>query len=338
MPGRGGRLAAVDAGRVGGRRPAARRRRTSSSRSRTRAPAPVDLAGLEVVYATSTGSTVTRKGTWASSHVLDPGRRTLLVNARGRLRGIGDVAYTGGFAATGGAVALRVVGGAVVDAVGWGDATNGFVEGLVAAAPPAGSSLERRPGGPAGNGIDTNDNATDFVVQRNARPAGAVGAARAGVADADAHPDRWRRHRRRPRVPTPTAVPSTDADPDAFAHADRRAEPDADRGAHRDADADTDATPTPTPTASPSPAPTPTPTPTADADADPITTIAGARRCPTHARDRRRRPDDRAGRARESAGRRSSRTPPAGIAHLPRAPVVGPLPAGTESAPTGTPR
>src|SRR6188472_4408759 len=44
---------------------------------------PVDLAGLEVVYATSSGSTVTRKTTWAASVVLDPGHRFLLVNGAG---------------------------------------------------------------------------------------------------------------------------------------------------------------------------------------------------------------------------------------------------------------
>src|SRR5206468_2685483 len=45
--------------------------------------APVDLVGLEVVYATSSGSTVTRKATWAGSTVLDPGKRFLLANASG---------------------------------------------------------------------------------------------------------------------------------------------------------------------------------------------------------------------------------------------------------------
>ena len=42
--------------------------------------APVDLLGLEVVYATSSGSTVTRKATWTTSVVLDPGKRFLLAN------------------------------------------------------------------------------------------------------------------------------------------------------------------------------------------------------------------------------------------------------------------
>src|SRR6476660_6765197 len=119
--------------------------------------APVDLAGLELVYATSSGSTVTRKATWATSTVVDPGHRVLIANAAGIHAALADLMYSSGFAATGGAVALRVVGGSVVDSVGWGDAANGFVEGTAAPAPPAGSSLERAPGGTAGNGRDTND-------------------------------------------------------------------------------------------------------------------------------------------------------------------------------------
>src|SRR4249919_938729 len=81
-------------------------------------PGAVDLAGLEVVYATSSGSTVTRKATWTASTTLDPGRRVLLANAAGAFASVADVTYSGGFAATGGAVALRVVGGTVIDAVG----------------------------------------------------------------------------------------------------------------------------------------------------------------------------------------------------------------------------
>jgi uncharacterized protein len=79
----------------------------------------VDLAGLEVVYATSSGSTVTRKATWTASTTLEPGRRVLLANAAGSYAPVADLTYTGGFAATGGAVALRVVGGSAVDAIGW---------------------------------------------------------------------------------------------------------------------------------------------------------------------------------------------------------------------------
>ena len=44
---------------------------------------PVDLLGLEVVYATSSGSTVTRKATWTVAQALVPGQRILIANAAG---------------------------------------------------------------------------------------------------------------------------------------------------------------------------------------------------------------------------------------------------------------
>ena len=109
--------------------------------------AEIDLAGLELVYVTSTGGTVTRKATWASTTILAPGRHLLVANAAGVYASIADATYTGGFAATGGSIVLRAVGGAPVDSVGWGDATNAFIEGIGAPAPAAGTSIERRPGG-----------------------------------------------------------------------------------------------------------------------------------------------------------------------------------------------
>ena len=99
--------------------------------------AAVDLAGLEIVYATSSGSTVTQKASWTGSRPLLPGQHLLIANAAGSYGTLGDATYTGGLAATGGAVALRVVGGETIDAIGWGDATNAFVEGTAAPAPAA---------------------------------------------------------------------------------------------------------------------------------------------------------------------------------------------------------
>jgi len=130
----------------------------------------VDLIGLEVVYVTSSGGTITRKATWPASTLLEPGRHVLIANTSGAFAGIADATYSGGFAATGGALVLRAIGGAPVDSLGWGDATNAFVEGTAAPAPPASSSVERRPGGIDGNGSDTNDNAADWFVQANPNP------------------------------------------------------------------------------------------------------------------------------------------------------------------------
>jgi hypothetical protein len=71
-----------------------------------------------------------------------------------------DQTYGAGhFAAAGGGVGLRDATQALVDSVGYGTATNMFVEGGTAAAPPAnGQSLSRKP-----NGVDTNQNALDFM-------------------------------------------------------------------------------------------------------------------------------------------------------------------------------
>ena len=179
--------------------------------------ASVDLGGLELVYVTSTGGTITRKATWTSPTLLEPGRRVLAANSTGIYAAIADSSYSGGLAATGGAMVLRVVGGTPIDAVGWGDAVNPFVEGTAASAPSAGSSLERRPGAGAGNGIDTNVNANDFFVQ--GAPSPQNGAA-PPVPGPGATP-----------TPTPTPVPSPTPAPTP--------------------------TPTPSPTATPTPQPTP---------------------------------------------------------------------------------
>ena len=105
----------------------------------------LDLAGLEVAYVTSTGATVTKKGGWSTSALLEPGRHLLLANGLGVYAASADVVYSGGLAATGGAIVLRSTGGTPIDAVAWGDATNAFVEGSAVAAPAAGASIERRP-------------------------------------------------------------------------------------------------------------------------------------------------------------------------------------------------
>ena len=134
------------------------------------AASPVDLVGDEVVYVTATGGTVTRKATWTASTLLTPGQHLLLANSAGVYAAPADATYSGGLAATGGAVALRAADGSVIDAIAWGNATSGFVEGTAAAAPPAGSSLERLPGGDAGNGVDTNDDSLDWVLQPDPDP------------------------------------------------------------------------------------------------------------------------------------------------------------------------
>ena len=123
--------------------------------------------GLEVVYVTASGATVTRKASWATGALgVPPGAHVLIANEAGIFGALADVAYANGLAATGGSVALRVIGAATaIDAVGWGTAASVWLEGQPAPAPAAGSSLERLPGGSVGSGQDTDDNLIDFLVQ-----------------------------------------------------------------------------------------------------------------------------------------------------------------------------
>ncbi len=232
----------------------------------------LDLAGLEVAYATSTGTTVTRKTAWTVSVVVAPGRHVLLANAAGIYAAAADATYTGGLAATGGAIVLRATGGTVVDAVGWGDAANAFVEGTAVAAPAAGKSVERLPGGSGGNTVDTNSNAADFVL--NAAPiaqnlAAAPVPAPTPTPTATPTPD---------PTPAPTPTPTPDVTPlptaDPTPTPDVTPLPTADPTPTPDVTPlpTADPTPTPDPTPAPTDAPTPSPTPTPEPTATPAPT------------------------------------------------------------------
>ena len=69
-----------------------------------------DLGGLELVYATASGSTVTRKQTWTQL-TIGSHRHLLLANSAGKWAAGADGLYSSGFAATGGSLVLRTLGG-----------------------------------------------------------------------------------------------------------------------------------------------------------------------------------------------------------------------------------
>jgi len=123
------------------------------------------LEGLEVVYVTSTGATISRRAAWeVGAPSVPAGGHVLIANASGIYASIADATFESGMAATGGSVAIRILGASTaVDAAGWGTTTSAWREGVAAAAPAAGASIERLPGGPLGSGNDTDDNATDFA-------------------------------------------------------------------------------------------------------------------------------------------------------------------------------
>ena len=129
--------------------------------------APLPLEGLELVYVSASGATVSRRAAWAlDAPTVPPGGHVLVANELGIYAPIGDALYASGMAATGGSVAVRIQGAeTAIDAVGWGTAANSWMEGGAAPAPSAGSSIERLPGGALGSSQDTDDNALDFAVR-----------------------------------------------------------------------------------------------------------------------------------------------------------------------------
>jgi hypothetical protein len=119
----------------------------------------IDLSGYRLVYRSAAGgadnpSSVQLQGALAAGgYLLFTGS-----DYSGGGSVSGSLPFT--LSGTGGGVAIRdSLSGTIIDSVGYGNATNLFVEGTAAPAPPAGQSISR-----SQNGADTNDNSSDFII------------------------------------------------------------------------------------------------------------------------------------------------------------------------------
>ena len=128
---------------------------------------PVDLTGWTLVYRAATGTTDITATTVALAGTMAPGSFRLYAgtgyNGGGTPDAVIGSSPTGSYAAAGGGVAVRSGPqntGPIVDSVAWGTATNIYIEGTVAPAPPANRSIGRSPF----DGRDSNANATDFAL------------------------------------------------------------------------------------------------------------------------------------------------------------------------------
>lgn len=129
---------------------------------------PLDLSNWTLVYRAAAGTNDVTVAPLAN------GQR---IAARGYLL-IAGPAYTGAvapdqtynagrLAAAGGGLALRDAMTREYDSVGWGTATNIFVESAPAPAPGDGQSIARTP-----NGADSDHNDRDFVIATTPTPKG----------------------------------------------------------------------------------------------------------------------------------------------------------------------
>ena len=125
--------------------------------------AAADLSGWKLVYRSGAGTSDVSLGTLADGTTLAAGGFFLFGGSGYSGAHTADKSFSAGLASAAGGVAIKDADGNIVDSVGWGDATNAFVEGTAAAAPtiaPApGKSDARHP-----NGHDTNANSADFAI------------------------------------------------------------------------------------------------------------------------------------------------------------------------------
>ncbi len=126
----------------------------------------VDLNGYRLVYRSAGGTNDVTITAWATSVIVPAGGYHLVVNSSYDGTVAGDTVYNSttcscALSATGGGLAIRfgdANSGVIIDSVGYGTATNAFIETAVTSAPPANSGQAR-----VMNACqDTDNNSADF--------------------------------------------------------------------------------------------------------------------------------------------------------------------------------
>ena len=127
---------------------------------------PKDLTGYKLAYRSASGSSNIELAAFSSVSVPAHG---YLVIGHTSYTGSASVTYSASsLSGTAGGIALIDASSAVVDSVGYGNATNAFVETAAASAPASGQSIARTP-----SGHDTDDNSADFAVAASPTPGAA---------------------------------------------------------------------------------------------------------------------------------------------------------------------
>ncbi|MEA2480291.1 MAG: hypothetical protein QOJ07_2213, partial [Thermoleophilaceae bacterium] len=131
---------------------------------------PISVGGYKLRGSNNAGS-IADRATIPGPTTISAGCHYLFTNSVGYSGGVvGDQTYSTGIADDGG-VALTLADNTVVDQVGMSGGS-AFKEGtpLTPLSTATDQSYERGPGGPSGNGTDTDDNAADFQVLAPSAP------------------------------------------------------------------------------------------------------------------------------------------------------------------------
>jgi hypothetical protein len=127
--------------------------------------APVDVSGFRIAYRSAAGTSDVTLATIPDGTSLAPSGFYLVAGSGYSGTAPADQSFAIGLAASAGGVGVRDGAGTLIDSVGYGEATNAFVEGTPVAAPASGQSVGRTP-----DGDDTNVNSTDFTVLATPTP------------------------------------------------------------------------------------------------------------------------------------------------------------------------
>lgn len=134
----------------------------------------VDLNGYRVVYRSSSGTNDVNFANWTTSTIIPPGGYYLITNSSYDGAVPGDFTYNPAtcscaMSGSSGGIAIRfgdINTGVIIDSVGYGSATNAFIETAVTNVPPSNSGQAR-----ADNACqDTDNNSNDFSTLNPALP------------------------------------------------------------------------------------------------------------------------------------------------------------------------
>jgi len=132
--------------------------------------APFDLKGWSLWYKLDDGQDELLITRW-TDHTLVPPQGHYVLGRLGYDIGVmPDAVFETSIVHFKGGLQLRLPDDSVVDSLAWGDGPASFAEGNPAPAMEKGISLERAPGGEAGNFSNSDDNNADFVLNTSPNP------------------------------------------------------------------------------------------------------------------------------------------------------------------------
>lgn len=108
--------------------------------------------------------------TWETSAFIPPNGHYFLLRENQDIGSEVDAYFNFSLVPQRGSLALRLRNDGIVDQVAWGDTDALFVESSQASSLQNGWSLERLPGGIAGNGQDSDNNSNDFIANKSPNP------------------------------------------------------------------------------------------------------------------------------------------------------------------------